>query len=373
MRIQQLLFSEPFAYRIARHVSFWFVFCLYIFFFRYERYDYTLLFDLRTYGIRFQNVIVFLLEAIPGTLFSLRYIVPNLLKGKTGSVTLAVICLGLFFSAYVWLVIQFSDFLLLPGVRLRDASRFDKLAFAIYNGVLNPFLAAGFAVSVKLMKSWYLQMQEILETSRRKLAIDLHLLKMKFHPQLLVGSIHQLRDCLESDKSHFPELLIGISDVLSYALYETNEDLVSLEKEIMITRTYIESQRIMLHERIRMTIRTSGNFLHQFIAPMILIPIIQCAFGSGTAGLETGSFDLDIEGNDGLFIFKMTMLSENHFAPGVFQKIIGDTQLTDRLQAVYPGKHEFQIEEEDQGRNMTVRLLIHLSGNVSNQFKILSV
>jgi hypothetical protein len=373
MHTQQLLFGEQPVFRAARHGSFWILFCLYIFFFRYERYDYSILFDLHTYGIRFQNVFVFLLEAIPGTLFSLHYIVPKLLKGKAVSAIIAIFCLALFFSAYAWLIIRFSNFLLLPGTRLKDASQFDKVAFAIYNCVLNPFLAVGFAVSAKLMKNWYLQMQQTLETSRRKLAIDLNLLKMKFHPQLLVGSINQLRDCLESRKSYFPELLIGVSDVLSYALYETNEDLVPLEKEITITKTYIQSQRFKLNRRMNMAVRTSGNFQNQLIAPMILIPIIQSAFAfaPGTIESDSGSFDLEMEENAGLFFFKMNLFTENPFTSGVFQKLIRDTQLPERLHAVYPDNHEFDIEEGEQGRSMRVRLRINLfMGAERNELEI---
>ena len=364
MKAHQFLLSDKLVYRISRHGFFWIVFCLYVFFFMYERYDYKLLFDIQTYGIRFQNLLFFLLAAVPSTLFSLHYFSSRLLKKvKIMEIGFVLIGFGLFFILYTWLIVHVVDPVLVPGRRLSQSSPFNRVAFVIYSCFILPLLPIAFAITIRLIKRWYARTQETIMVANRKRDVELELLKMKTHPLLIIKSLRQLQNCLVYNESKFPELLLSISDILSYVIYETDATLVPLEKEIDMIKKYIDSHKDGVDHEIFESAKFIGDFGKDQIAPLILLPILQVVLGKMDVSLDSRKLFFDLEMVVDNATLSLTMKIDNWLEKSreEFQKAIYATELFNRLDTFYANKYTLDIFQLDENSTIRLNLWLDLS------------
>ncbi len=368
MGIHQFLFGDKLVNRSTRHGLFWMVFCLYVFFFMYPRYDYTLLFDLRTYGIRFQNLLIFLLAAVPGTLFSLHYFSSSLLKKpKIVETSFMFIGLGLFFIFYTWMIVRVVNPALVPGLRLSNSSTFDRVSFIIYSCFIMPLLPIVFVITTRLIKSWYTRTQETIQVANRKKDIELELLKMKAHPLLIIKSMRQLQNCLVHNESKFPELLLGISDVLSYVIYEADATLVSLEKEIDIIKKYIDSHNDGIDPKIFRSSKFFGDFRKDQIAPLILLSILQVVLEQMERSFDPEKLFLDLEMVANSGTISLTMEIGNWLDKSLmeFKKTINASEWLNRVDTFYVNKYTLDIFQIEKDSAIRLNLKLDLSINAS--------
>jgi len=130
------------------------------------------------------------------------------------------------------------------------------------------------AIGIKLSKNWYLQEKENLEISRKKSRTTLQLQKARVNPDLLFNSLQSIRQKISSGSEDSSFTLLKLSDLLSYSLYESDTDLILLDKEIAAIRDFIYLKNSMKETRTNIQINCKGDTDHLLIAP-ILLPILQ--------------------------------------------------------------------------------------------------
>ncbi len=111
-----------------------------------------------------------------------------------------------------------------------------------------PAIAAG----VVIFKRWYLTQQHSLVLEKEKLEAELNFLKAQIHPHFLFNTFNNLYalTLIKSDKA--PDIVIKLSELLDYMLYNSNEKEVKLQKEINQLKGYIDLGKIRYGERLNM-------------------------------------------------------------------------------------------------------------------------
>ena len=141
-----------------------------------------------------------------------------------------------------------------------------------------------------------------------------------------------------------PDVILKLSDILRYSLYETHEKEISIIKEIHILNTYIDI------EKLRMSQNTDITFWHEDvkesvkIAPMLLLPLIENAFKHGTdSTIDVSYINAKLTCDENSLIFTC----ENSFKESARKDVggIGIENIRKRLQLLYPSKHLFEIEK----------------------------
>jgi LytS/YehU family sensor histidine kinase len=153
-----------------------------------------------------------------------------------------------------------------------------------------------------------------------------------------------------------PEMLIKLSDLLSYMLYECDAPKVKLEKEIGMLKEYMTLEKIRQGERLEMTFQIKGNCNGQLISPLLLLPFIDNSFSySNNELVEQAWVNLDITIEDKSLSMKLI----NGMPPGIPSDTGKDepslANVQKRLQLLYPGRYDLKINAEQE------LLMVHLN------------
>ncbi|MDX1939483.1 MAG: histidine kinase, partial [Saprospiraceae bacterium] len=145
---------------------------------------------------------------------------------------------------------------------------------------LYPFFL-GIAFTYRFAKDWIHNQYLQKKLTEEKLTTELKFLKAQVHPHFLFNTLNNLYGMALADKSErTAEGIAKLAQQMRYMLYESNEDFVTLDKEIAYIQTFINLQRLRItpEDNIIIKFEQDGETIHKQIAPMLLIPFVENAF-----------------------------------------------------------------------------------------------
>ncbi|SEB46712.1 GHKL domain-containing protein [Tenacibaculum sp. MAR_2009_124] len=289
----------------------------------------------------FLTALIFIAFIIPPVYISNLKILPLFFKKKEKLGVLFYI-LNICFFTFIGVAVL-SDF-------------FKKFEFRMLINVFGAFLLIIiFGTALKLSRDSFIRRQKEKEA-------ELKLLKAQLNPHFLFNTLNNLYglSVIKSDK--LPSLMLQLSDLLRYSLYDTRETFVSLEKEVSYLENYISLERIRLEDEADIEFHKSGNFSEKKIAPMLLIVFVENCFkhlGEQANGKSEVSISLK-ESNDSI-IFECNNTLEKEKTVNNMEKGksgIGLNNVRKRLDLIYPDQHELHINKVNN--NYSVQLIINL-------------
>ena len=210
---------------------------------------------------------------------------------------------------------------------------------------------------LKLSRSWFM----LLRVERMSTTHQLQSLQSQINPHFLLNSLQTIYALSLEQSERTPEVILQLSHILKYTLYETGHSTVKLQKEIGMIRDYVEMYRHRvdpMHTEIKLEVTGDPGELQ--IAPMLLIPFIENGFKHGPRGGREESFvDIYMEiSGDKLQFRARNSYGENDTIELDQEKGIGIDNTRQRLELLYPGKHILDIEALED--IFTVNLSIEL-------------
>ncbi|MBO9618797.1 MAG: histidine kinase [Niabella sp.] len=218
---------------------------------------------------------------------------------------------------------------------------------AVYLGLINPVKVIAAAAIIKYVKHWWIKNQESEKLEREKINTELQLLKAQVQPDFLFTSLNNIYIHAQNASPRASELLLKLSDILSYMLYECDSFLVPLDRELDMMREYMEMEKIRLGDCFEMGLAVHGNSEDKVIAPFLLLPFIENSIKQSNNAGEQGWINLDISIEDNCFFMKLVngMTSE---VPDVSEMVTNNlSAVQKRLTLIYP-EHGLKIYGEQE-------------------------
>ncbi len=176
---------------------------------------------------------------------------------------------------------------------------------------------------------------------------ELKLLKSQIQPHFLFNTLNNLYSLAIEKSERTPGVIITISDLLSYIIYDCTAEKVALEKEIHFISNYIELERLRYDENLRLELNVRGDFSGKFIAPMILHAFIENSFKHGASndpGNPWISIGISVIGDElelNLTNSKTTMAKKE-------KQGIGIANARKRLELIYPGRYQLEMDDSEK-------------------------
>jgi LytS/YehU family sensor histidine kinase len=223
----------------------------------------------------------------------------------------------------------------------------DRTSIDVYFLVVAMYFIVFLVIAIKMMTSWYRRQQDMQEISRQKLEAELKMLRSQIQPHFLFNSLNSIYALSLKKSDEAPEMIIKLSGILDYLLYECDAELVLLEKEITVIENYIELQSIRFGDKLNLKFQVEGEVGDIKIAPMLLLPLVENSFKHGVDAKRINAWvhiSLDV------FAERMVFNISNSLSEkGTKDKEhggIGLTNLKKRLNLLYPERYSFELTED---------------------------
>ncbi|MEO6549932.1 MAG: histidine kinase [Ferruginibacter sp.] len=213
-----------------------------------------------------------------------------------------------------------------------------------------PFIhVAGIAFSIKFLNFWHQQKQQTIEAQREQLTTELELLKSQVHPHFLFNTLNNLYAYTLERSEKAPEIVLKLSNLLRFMIYESRAASISLGKEVLLLQSYIELEQLRYGDRLDVSFTSSGVTNDKLIAPLLLLPFLENAFKHGTSRQIDQcwiSFDLHAEGS--ALQFKLVNSVDKEDKKVAADGGLGLQNVRRRLSLLYPGKHKLMVQSDEE-------------------------
>jgi len=195
------------------------------------------------------------------------------------------------------------------------------------------------AMTIWMVRWVIIQVQYILKLKKEKQQAELMLLKSQVNPHFFFNTLNNLYGLVEQDAAKAQQLILKLSDLMRYSIYEGQNEWVTLDEEITYLENYMDLHRMRYHKAIDLRFEIDVEDRSIKIMPLLFIIMVENAFKHGVEKLRTNAFahirlkatkqviDFEVENN---FDIEEKRASEG----------IGLKNLKRRLEFVYPDRHE---------------------------------
>lgn len=236
-----------------------------------------------------------------------------------------------------------------------------------YNIFSNYYFAL-IAIALRLFRIWHKESELAKKNLKDKYDAELKLkevehnmLKAQLHPHFLFNTLNNLYALTleKSDKSS--EIVLKMSNLLHYMLYECNKGSVSLKKEIDQVLNYIALEQLRYDEYdLTINIKNDCQSTDLNIAPLLILPFVENCFKHGTSN-EVGSSWINIAfscQNKKFYMFIENSISDRseNSNEKSSDEGIGLKNVKQRLQSLYPNKHTLEISNEEDRFSATLKI-----------------
>ena len=198
-----------------------------------------------------------------------------------------------------------------------------------------------FSAFVVFLISWvFQQIKTVISLKNEQKRTELRHLQSQVNPHFFFNMLNNLYGWVEKDSKKAQEMILGLSDLMRYSIYDGQLEFVSLEQEIAYLKNYINLHKSRYQKKIEISFNINKGPNDIKIKPLLLIILLENAFKHGIEKLRSNGYvHINLRVNKTNFEFEI----ENNFDPEVERKDqgIGLQNLRRRLELAYPNKHEF--------------------------------
>ena len=208
------------------------------------------------------------------------------------------------------------------------------------------FYLTGFTAAVKLSKEWIRNQQLIKEKEKQYLETELNFLKAQIQPHFFFNTLNNLYSLTLKKSDQAPEIVLKLSELMSYMLYESNTPKVSLTKEITYLQNYLDLEKLRFGQRLIVNFEMEGSIEEVSIPPMILILFLENSFKHGVKNnLNKIQIGISLKITGGFLFFEVKNPLEENASTG--NKGIGLTNAKRRLDLLYGNNYHLDFLEKN--------------------------
>ena len=191
-----------------------------------------------------------------------------------------------------------------------------------------------------------------------KLQAELSSLRNQFHRHFLFNVLNSLYSKILSKSDDSADIVLRISDLLRFSIYDVNNKSISLQNEIDYLKNYISLQQLRFDTQLQLSFSVYGNIENYSIEPFLVLPFIENSYKYCLDENNEGWITIAITVKDDWLVVKI----ENSLPENFIAKVqegsngIGIGNVKRRLELLYPEKHILTIKNENSSFFVSLKL-----------------
>ncbi len=211
------------------------------------------------------------------------------------------------------------------------------------------FLVGSSSTIYGIISDWFIHQSEKMELQTKTMQSELKFLRSQINPHFLFNTLNNLYALTLKKSDDAPEIVLKLSEMMRYMLYECNERKVPLYKEVTYMKNYLDLERLRQHKMIDIKMDITGDVSDQRIAPLLLIPFIENSFKHGLSNeIDHGFVNISLKINGNHLIFEIvnskgpSQPKQTHRRSGG----IGLVNVRRRLNLIYDEAYKLEIKND---------------------------
>jgi len=221
-----------------------------------------------------------------------------------------------------------------------------------------------FVTAIKITFDFLKEQKRVTDLEKSQLETELLFLKSQISPHFFFNTLNNIYSLSVEKSNKTPKIVLKLSELMRYMLYDTRTQKQSLENEILCIQNYLDLERIRNDDRLEVNMSVSGDIHDKEISPIILLTFIENAFKHGV-NKNTGKVKIDIRfkvKEDFLYFTISNPTPEITAHTDNFNKSsgIGIENVKKRLELGY-NKDDYKLSFKNKNNIFVVKLIIKVS------------
>ncbi len=200
-----------------------------------------------------------------------------------------------------------------------------------------------------VLQNWFEQEKKLSQIKIDKLATELNFLRAQINPHFLFNTLNNLYGLALKKSDKTPELILRLSDIMEYMVYDSNDIKLLLRKDIDHLINYLELEKIRLPNDVKLEYHVEGYVTDQKIVPLLLLPLVENGIKHGLNVMTHNAFLIvKLEVNDS----NLTLFVKNSksVVSGTVKvhRGMGLSNIESRLDTFYFAKHRLTILDDTE-------------------------
>ncbi len=194
--------------------------------------------------------------------------------------------------------------------------------------------------------------------ANESMTAELTWLKHQLNPHFLFNTLNNISSLTQIDPDKAQESIGQLSDLLRYALYDSEAERVPLESEVEFMDNYIDLMALRCNELTTVTKELEAPQGHVEVAPLLFISLVENAFKHGVNARYPSFVRVSMRYQDGQLLFRcqnslFEKQGSDHIGSG-----IGLENMKRRLELLYPGRYTYKQQADDGTYTVEISLKV---------------
>ncbi|WP_242203802.1 sensor histidine kinase [Aestuariivivens insulae] len=227
----------------------------------------------------------------------------------------------------------------------RPVSFFDFNHFIVV--ALGELYVITFVTAIKVLVDWSIEKKRNEELSELQLSTELKFLRTQVQPHFFFNTLNNLYALALKKSDSMPRLLLKLSDMMEYVLYDVQDSRANLLEEINHINNYIDIENLRFKDRVETEMNITGDIEDVKVPPLLLITFVENCFKHGLKNNDKIKIQMSFEIVNGKYLeFSIS----NNFNPETVdegKKGIGISNSLRRLKLLFSNNFILKTSSED--------------------------
>jgi len=321
------------------HITFWVVYFI-INFIRYGSMNNDYWYSFKS------NLIEFPLN-IAITYFTIYFLIPKFILTKK----YFLFALYFILSLTVFYLIRTGLTLYLVSENIWPEAEGSDKAFSfnhIIAMIIGIIYVIGFVAAIKLTNDWIYEKRRNDELKKLQLQTELNYLRTQIQPHFFFNTLNNLYALTLEKSDYAPEVVLKLSEIMEYVLYDMKGKMVSLIKEIKYLQSFLDLEKLRYGNKFESHIDIRGNISDVKVPPLIFITFIENCFKHGMGENDDSKININISFElNGYFLYFTVSNTYISSAENTGKEGIGIKNIKRRLDLLYGKNYNLNIFTKD--------------------------
>lgn len=214
---------------------------------------------------------------------------------------------------------------------------------AFANFIILAVLLVGFDTGLIISMRWSILEQEKFKLQKESVENQMAFLRNQVSPHFFMNTLNNIHALVDIDSEEAKEAIIKLSNLMRHLLYDSEEKLTPIKKEVTFIESYIELMRLRFTDKVNIDIDIPEEIPDKSIPPLLFTSLLENAFKHGISYSHTSFIKIMMSFTENQLNFKIE--NSNHKKDTDLASGIGIENTRKRLDLLYKNEYELSISD----------------------------